>query len=76
MESELQERELTQEEAKSIGLLQAKAEMTESSGTDARVVSEIVLHEKADNGKVYMKVLFEVEQSIVEEMTLVQMQGD
>ncbi|MBH5318131.1 sporulation protein YqfD [Paenibacillus sp. GSMTC-2017] len=76
MESEMQERELTQDDAKSIGIMQAKAELTENAGTDAVVLDEIVLHEKADNGKVYMKVLFEVEQSIIEELPLVQMQGD
>jgi similar to stage IV sporulation protein len=38
--------------------------------------SENILHEKTDNGKVYMKVLFEVEQSIVKEEPLVYMQGE
>ncbi|REK77406.1 sporulation protein YqfD [Paenibacillus paeoniae] len=76
METELQERSLTVEEAKSVGLLQAKADVLEKAGRDAVVVDEIVLHEEADNGKVYMKVLFEVEQSLVTEMPLVQMQGD
>lgn len=76
METELQERTLTEEEAKSVGLLQAKADVIEKAGRDAVIVDEIVLHEEADNGKVYMKVLFEVDQSLVTELPLVQMQGD
>lgn len=76
LESETQERTLTEEEAREVGLMQARAEVMEKAGSDAVIRDEIVLHEKADNGKVYMKVLFEVEQSIVEEMPLVHMQGD
>ncbi|MFD0586735.1 sporulation protein YqfD [Paenibacillus sp. GCM10027627] len=76
METDIQERTLTEEEARETGLLQAKADVLDKAGADAVIVSEIVLHEKADNGKVYMKVLFEVDQSIVQEMPLVQMQGD
>lgn len=76
MEMQLEQRTLTAEEAKSIGILQAKADVILKAGSDAVIRDEIVLHEKADNGKVYMKVLFVVEQSIVKEMPLVQMQGD
>lgn len=76
LESEMQERTISVEEAKSVGLMQAKADVIEKAGLDAVIVDEIVLHEEADNGKVYMKVLFEVEQSMVTEMPLVQMQGD
>lgn len=76
LESDTHERTLTEEEALNVGLMQAKAEVMEKAGADAVIRDEIVLHEKADNGKVYMKVLFELEQSIVEEMPLVQMQGD
>ncbi|WP_424766229.1 sporulation protein YqfD [Paenibacillus sp. sgz302251] len=76
LETRLEKRSLTEDEAKSIGMLQAKAEVILKAGSDAVIRNEIVLHEKADNGKVYMKVLFEVEQSIVKEMPLVQMQGD
>ncbi|RIX54126.1 sporulation protein YqfD [Paenibacillus nanensis] len=76
LETELQERTLSAEEAKSVGLLQARAEAIEKAGSDAVIVSEIVLHEKTENGKVYMEVLFEVEQSMAEEKPIVQMQGD
>jgi similar to stage IV sporulation protein len=76
MEMRIDQRELSVEEARNVGILQAKAELLSKAGTDAVVRNEIVLHEKADNGKVYMKVLFEAEQSIVMEMPLIHMQGD
>ncbi|SFF00429.1 similar to stage IV sporulation protein [Paenibacillus catalpae] len=76
MEVRTDVRELTEEEAKNNGMLQAKADVMQKAGNDAVILKEIVLHEKTENGKVYMKVLFEVEQSIVEEMPLVQMQGE
>jgi len=76
METRMEDRTLTEEEAKNVGILQAKANLILKAGSDAVIRDEIVLHEKADNGKVYMKVLFEVEQSIVKEMPLVHMQGE
>ncbi|CAM3959330.1 sporulation protein YqfD [Paenibacillus alkaliterrae] len=76
MEMRVEDRTLTEAEAKSVGILQAKADVLIKAGSDSIIRNEIVLHEKAENGKVYMKVLFEVEQSIVKEMPLVQMQGD
>jgi similar to stage IV sporulation protein len=76
METRMEDRTLTEEEAKKVGILQAKANLYLKAGSDAVIRDEIVLHEKADNGKVYMKVLFEVEQSIVKEMPLVHMQGE
>ena len=76
METRMEDRTLTEEEAKSTGILQAKAEVLIKAGSDAVIRDEIVLHEKADNGKVYMKVLFEVEESIAEELPLVHSQGE
>ncbi|GLX69163.1 sporulation protein YqfD [Paenibacillus glycanilyticus] len=76
MEVRTDVRQLTEEEAKHNAILQAKANVMVNAGKDAVILKEIVLHEETDNGKVYMKVLFEVEQSIVEEMPLVQMQGE
>ncbi|MFD2116123.1 sporulation protein YqfD [Paenibacillus yanchengensis] len=70
------ERKLSLDEAKSVAILQAKANILEKAGIDAIIEDEIVLHEKTDNGKVYMKVLFDVDQSIVDELPLVYMQGD
>ncbi|MFS0727558.1 sporulation protein YqfD [Paenibacillus sp. 1P07SE] len=75
-ESGMLSRELTPEEAGHAGLLQAKAELWTKLGPDIVFRAENLLHEKTENGKVYMKVLFEVEQSIATEMPLVQMQGE
>lgn len=75
-ESRFEQVELTVEQAKLASLEQARINVRSVAGEDARIVSEIVLHEKTDNGKVVMKVLFEVNQSITKELPIVQMQGD
>ncbi|MBJ6363108.1 sporulation protein YqfD [Paenibacillus sp. GCM10012307] len=69
-------RKLTEEEARETGILEAKAAVLEKAGKDARIVEQNILHEKTENGKVYMKVFFEVEQSIAKERAIVQMQGE
>ncbi|GBF75422.1 sporulation protein YqfD [Paenibacillus sp. 598K] len=69
-------REMTPEEARAVGLQQARAELWTKLGPDIDIRAENLLHEKTENGKVYMKVLFEVEQSISTDMPLVQMQGE
>jgi similar to stage IV sporulation protein len=76
MEMRYEERTVTPEEAKADGLLQAKADLLAKTGPGSFVKAENLLHEKTENGKVYMKVLFEVEQSIATEMPLVQTQGE
>lgn len=78
MEQEVgfEQRELTIEEAKKESLEQARLRILAHAGKDAEIVSEIVLHEATDNGKVVMKVLYEVNQSITKELPIVQMQGD
>jgi len=59
-------------DAKSIGLSQARADITTKSSNNARIHSEKILHEKIEGGKVYMKVLFEVEQEISTELPIIQ----
>ncbi|QHT60293.1 sporulation protein YqfD [Paenibacillus lycopersici] len=76
MEVKMQQQTITQEEAAAEGLQQARADLLAKVGPDAHIRAENILHQKTDNGKVYMKVFFEVEQSIVKERPLVQMQGD
>ncbi|AJY77855.1 sporulation protein [Paenibacillus beijingensis] len=76
LETEIAERKLSRAEAVEAGLMKAKADVLSKAGADAVVKEQKILHEKTDNGKVYMKVLIEVEQSIVTEMPLVQMQGE
>lgn len=59
-------------DAKSIGLSQARADIVMKSSENARIHNEKILHEKIEGGKVYMKVLFEVEQEISTELLIIQ----
>jgi len=70
-----QEQALDQAAARSLGLERAKADLLMEAGAEARVVDQKILHEKTENGKVYMETLFEVEQYIMEEKAIVQ-QGE
>ncbi|WP_308638859.1 sporulation protein YqfD [Paenibacillus silvisoli] len=76
LEVQMQRQTVSVEEAKAEGIQQARADLLAKVGPDAEVLAENILHEKTENGKVYMKVLFEVDQSIAKERPLVQMQGD
>ncbi|MDF2925489.1 MAG: sporulation protein [Paenibacillaceae bacterium] len=60
------------EAARAAGLERAKADILMNAGKDAKFVSYNVLQEKTDNGKVYMNVLFQVEETITEELAIVQ----
>lgn len=72
LESRMEEIPLDPEEAKKIALEQARAELVAAAGPDAAWRGEkIILHEKSDNGKVYMKVLFEIEQPIAVEQPII-----
>jgi similar to stage IV sporulation protein len=71
MEAHDVEHPISSEEAKASSLAQARAELLTSSGKDSRIAGEKILHEKTENGKVYMEVHFEVEESIVEEQPIV-----
>ncbi|KQY87409.1 sporulation protein [Paenibacillus sp. Root52] len=62
--------------AKSKGLEGARNDIIAKNGKETKIISEKILHEKKENGKVYMKVLFEVEESIAEELPLVHSQGE
>jgi similar to stage IV sporulation protein len=72
MEARLEEVALDPGEAERIALEQARAEVVVQAGPDAVLKGEkILLHGKTDSGKVYMKVLFEVEQNIAAEQPIV-----
>jgi similar to stage IV sporulation protein len=71
MEARLEERSVDPLEAKAVGLEQARAELLLAAGSDSRIVGEKILHEKTENGKVYMEVYFEVEEWIMEEQPIV-----
>ncbi|AWB45407.1 sporulation protein YqfD [Paenibacillus sp. CAA11] len=76
METTVLEIPQTEEEAKARGLEQAKRDIIAKYGPDAKVLEQKILHENTENGKVYMKVLFEVDQNIVQEVPIVQNQGE
>jgi similar to stage IV sporulation protein len=74
---ELREAEVAEEtveigEAREIGLTQARGEVLRRAGKDAVITAENILHDKVEGGKVYMKVLFEVEQNIATERLIIQ----
>jgi similar to stage IV sporulation protein len=71
MEVSVLEQQVEPQEARQQGMEHAKAEITAAAGKDARVVNEKILHEKTENGKVYMEVLLEVEESIALELPVV-----
>ncbi|MEK8129664.1 sporulation protein YqfD [Paenibacillus filicis] len=71
MEVQIQEHPVDPKEAAAIGMEQAKSSILSEAGKGARVISEKILHEKAENGKVYMEVLLEVEEPIAVEQPIV-----
>ncbi|MEE4569567.1 sporulation protein YqfD [Paenibacillus polymyxa] len=75
-ETKIQEQKLTETEAKMSGIEGARADILAKYGKGTKIMSQKILHEKRENGKVYMKVLFEVEQDIAEELPLVHNQGE
>ncbi|GGH26711.1 sporulation protein YqfD [Paenibacillus segetis] len=66
----------SQENAKKEGIVRAQRDIVAKYGVNSAILEQKILHEKTDNGKVYMKVLFEVEQDIAEELPIVQDQGE
>ncbi|MGZ9585017.1 sporulation protein YqfD [Paenibacillus marinisediminis] len=63
--------ERSEAEAVQVGLEQARVDIKAKYGKDADIKMEKILHQSTDNGKVKLKVLFEVEQSIAEEQVLI-----
>ena len=62
---------LAADEAKSVGLMHARTDVLLKAGEGSRITAEKILHEKIEGGKVYMKVLFEVEQEITKELPII-----
>ncbi|MFC5450243.1 sporulation protein YqfD [Paenibacillus aestuarii] len=71
MEVNLVEEALDEATAKKTGIEQARAELLKAAGPNSRLTGEKILHEKTENGKVYMEVHFEVEENIAEEQPIV-----
>lgn len=55
---------LTPEAAREAGLARAREEALSAAGSGAVIKAEKILHEQSENGKVMVRVLFEIEQSI------------
>jgi similar to stage IV sporulation protein len=72
LETRMEETAIDLDAARAAGLERAKADILMNAGKDAVFVSYNVLQEKTDNGKVYMNVLFQVEETITEELAIVQ----
>lgn len=71
LEAGTEEEQVPPESAREIGLTQARGELLQRAGKDAVIRDEKILHEKIEGGKVYMKVLFEVEQDIARERSII-----
>ncbi|WP_018753311.1 sporulation protein YqfD [Paenibacillus sanguinis] len=76
METTVMELKRTEEQAKQQGIERVKRDILAKYGVDSVIMNQKILHEKTDNGKVYMKVHFEVEQNIAEEVPIVKDQGE
>lgn len=75
MDMKIVEQSIDLKEAREIGLEQARAKLLEQAGPEARIVSEKILHEKTESGKVYIEAHFEVEELITKEQPI-GMQGE
>ncbi|GAE04197.1 stage IV sporulation protein [Paenibacillus sp. JCM 10914] len=69
-------RTISEEQARREGIEGARRDILAKYGADSRFVSQKILHDKKENGKVYMKVLFEVEETIAKELPIVYNQGE
>ncbi len=65
-------RRLTPEEAIRLGKERARADVRERIGRDGRILMEKVLQPRVDNGKVYMKVHFDVIENIAVSQPILQ----
>jgi len=66
------ERRMTPEEAIRLGKERARADVRERIGRDGRILMEKVLQPRVDNGKVYMKVHFDVIENIAVSQPILQ----
>jgi similar to stage IV sporulation protein len=61
-------------EAIALGRKQARMEMIQTIGEEGRILTEKILHQRVDNGKVYLKIHFDVVENISQEKPI--LQGD
>jgi similar to stage IV sporulation protein len=72
LESQISEQKLSREEAIKAGMDRAQANILREAGSNAQIIMRKILHERLENGKVYIEAHFEVEQSIVQEQPIIQ----
>ncbi|WP_078552778.1 sporulation protein YqfD [Bacillus alkalicellulosilyticus] len=65
-------REYSEEEAVQVGIEMAKVELNKSLGDDAEIVGEKVLHQAKENGKVILKIHYQVIEEITSEQPIIQ----
>lgn len=61
-------------EAIALGRKRARLEMIQTIGEEGRILTEKILHQRVDNGKVYLKIHFDVVENISQEKPI--LQGD
>ncbi|MBS7530107.1 sporulation protein YqfD [Hazenella sp. IB182353] len=64
--------QLSEEEGIKLGLEQAKLELLADLGKGSQIVAEKILHHRQENGKVYVKVHFDVVENITEKQPIFQ----
>jgi similar to stage IV sporulation protein len=74
MEMEWVKQKLSEKEALRLGKERARVELLSEAGQQARILGEKVLHHHVDNGKVYMKLHFDVVENIAVPQPI--LQGD
>jgi similar to stage IV sporulation protein len=72
LESQILLEKQSYEEAIRVGMERAQASILRETEPDSRILAQKILHERLDNGKVYIEAHFEVEQSIVQEQPIIQ----
>jgi len=71
-EASIVEETRTAAEAKATGLANARADLIATLGGNTVIRAEKILHERTDNGKVVMNVLFEAEVDLATERPILE----
>ncbi|MCR8641977.1 sporulation protein YqfD [Paenibacillus sp. N1-5-1-14] len=71
MDMRVIEQSIDVDQAREMAIAQARQELLSQTGADSRIISQKILHEKTESGKVYMEVHFEVEENIAQEQPIV-----
>lgn len=63
---------LVMDQAVEVGMMRAKEELIQQLGQDGRILKQKVLHQSVENGKVYLKVYFDVIENIAKNQPILQ----